>query len=117
MAAPKIAHHIFLGVASFLVRDHDATLAAEQGQTTRHCFVIRKPAVAMQLNPIGKTPFDIIQSEWPLRMSSDLDTLPGRKIAMNPSSRFATLCLQAFYRRIKIAIVLVGMILQILQAS
>src|SRR2546430_9365616 len=98
MAAPKIAHHIFLGVASFLVRDHDATLAAEQGQTTRHCFVIRKPAVAMQFNPTGKTPFDIIQRESPLRMSRDFDTLPGRKDAMDPSSRVVKPCLQALYR-------------------
>jgi hypothetical protein len=116
MGAAKIPHHVFLGVASFLVRDHDATLAAEHGQTTRHCFVIGKPAVAMQFNPIGKTPVDVIQSEGPLRMSRDLDALPGRKIAINPAARLAKLCLQLFYRRVKIDIVFVGMIVQILQA-
>jgi len=98
------------------VGDHDATLAAECGQTARHRFVIRKAAVAMQFDPIRETPVDVIQSERPLRMSRDLDTLPGRKIAINPAPCFAKLYLQFFYRWMKIDVVLIGVILQILQS-
>jgi hypothetical protein len=116
MGAAKIPHHVLFGIASFLVRDHDATLAAECGQTARHRFVIRKAAVAMQFDPICETPVDVIKCERPLRMSRDLDALPGRKIAINPAPCFAKLCIQFFYRRIKIDVVLVGVILQILQS-
>jgi hypothetical protein len=116
VGATKIPHHIFLGVASFLVGDDDAMLPAEHGQPARHCFVIRKPPVAMQFDPIRETPVDVIQSERPLNMSRDLDTLPGCKIAVNPAPCFAKLCLQFFYRWIKIDVVLVGVILQILQS-
>jgi hypothetical protein len=115
MAAAKIPHHIFLRIAPFLVSDDDATLAAEHRQTTRHRFVIGKTAVAMQFKPIGETSFEVIQSERPLHMSRDLDTLPGREIPIDPASRFAKLCLQFFYRGVKIDIVFVGMIRQILQ--
>jgi hypothetical protein len=69
----------------------------------------------MQFEPIRKTPFYVIESERPLRMSRDLDALPGRKIAINSTARFSKLCLQFFYRRIEIDVVLVGVILQILQ--
>src|SRR5436309_14100237 len=98
MGAAKITHHVLFGIASFLVSDHDATLAAECGQTARHRFVIRKPTVAMQFDPIRETPVDVIQSERSLRMSRDLDALPGRKVAINPSSCLAKLALQFFYR-------------------
>ena len=116
MGAAKISHHIFLGVASLLVSDDDAPLAIERGETTRHCSIIGKTPVAMQFNPIRKTSFHVIQSERTLGMARYLDTLPGREIAINAAARFAKLCLQVFYCGIEIDIVLVGMILQILQA-
>src|SRR6266436_8104169 len=94
----------------------DATLAVELGQTARHRFVICKPTVAMQFDPIRETPVDVIQSERPLRMARDLDALPGCKVAINPAACFAKLCLQLFYCRIKIDVVFVGVISQILQS-
>jgi len=114
MGAAKIPHHVLFGITSFLVSDHDATPAAEYGQTAGHRFVIRKAAVAMQFDPIRETPVDVIKCERPLRMSRDLDTLPGRKIAIDPAPCFAKLCLQFSYRRIEIDVVLIGVILQIL---
>jgi hypothetical protein len=96
--------------------DDDAPLAVQRGDTTRHCSVIGKPPVAMQFNPIRKAPFHVIQSERPLGMARYLDTLPGCEIAINAAARFAKLCLQVFYCGIEIDVVLVGMILQILQA-
>jgi hypothetical protein len=116
MGAAKVPHHVLFGITPFLVGDHDATLAAECGQTARHRFIIRKPAVAMQFDPIRETPVDVIKCERPLRMSRDLDTLPGRKTAIDPAPCFAKLCLQVFHRRIKIDVVLVGVILQIIQS-
>ena len=91
--------------------DDDTTLCAEHGQTARHGFVISKPTIAMQLNPICKAPFDIIQREWPLRMSRDLHALPGSEIAVNLAPGFANFLLNCLNGRIKIDIMLVGVIL------
>ena len=106
MRAAKITQHVLFRVAPFLMRDNDATLPAECGQTTRHRSIIRKAAIAMQLDPICKTPFNVIQSERPLHMPRNLDTLPRRQVAINLAARFAKLCLQFFDGRIKINIVL-----------
>ena len=111
MGAAKIAQDVFLGVAPFLMSDNNAPLRAKRGQTTRHRSVIRKPTIAVQLAPICKTPFDVIQSERPLHMARNLDTLPSRQVPINLATRFAKLCLQFFDGRIKINIVLVGVIL------
>ena len=91
--------------------DNDATFGAECGHTTRHRSIIRKATITMQLDPICKTPLDVIQSERPLHMPRDLDTLPGRQVAINLAARFAKGCLQFFDGRIEIDIVLVGVIL------
>ena len=115
MRAAKIAQHVLLGIAPFLMSDNDAPLRAKRGQTTRHRSIVRKPAIAMQLSPICKTPFDVIQSERPLHMPRNLDALPGRQVAINLAARFAKLRLQFFDGRIQIDIVLVGVILLILQ--
>src|SRR6266498_4647137 len=115
MPAAEIAHHIFPRVASFLVRDHHTALRAEHGETTRHGFVVGKTAVAVQFNPICKTSFDVIKSKWPLHMSRDLDTLPGGELAINFAAGFTKFCLNCLNSRIKIDIVLIGVILQILQ--
>ena len=96
MTAAEIAHHIFPGVASFLVSDDDATLRIEHGQAARHGFIISETTIAMQFNPICKTAFDVIQSEWPLRMPRDLDALPGSEVAINLASRLAKLCRNCF---------------------
>src|SRR5438552_9978923 len=111
MRTAKIAQHVLFGITPFLMSDDDATLAAKRGQTTRHGSIIRKAAIAMQLDPICKTPFDVIQSERPLYMPRNLDTLPGRQVVINLAARFAKLCLQFFDGRIKIDIVLVGVVL------
>jgi hypothetical protein len=91
--------------------DNDAPLRAKCGQTTLHSSIIFKATIAVQLAPICETPFDIIQSERPLHMTRNLDALPGRQVAINLAARFAKLCLQFFNGRIKIDIVLVGVIL------
>ncbi len=48
-------------------------------------------------------------------MSRDLDTLPGGELAINFAAGFTKFCLNCLNRRIKIDIVLIGVILQILQ--
>src|SRR5205814_3576184 len=111
MAAAEIAHYILPRVAPFLVSDDDATLRAEHGQTARHRFIICKAAIAMQFNPICKAPFNVIQSERPLRMPRELDALPGSQIAINLASCFAKLCGNCFDCRVEIDIVFVGVIL------
>src|SRR6266478_8845721 len=116
MRAAEITQHVLFRVAPFLMSDNDATLRAECGQTTRHGSIIRKSAIAMQLHPICKTAFNVIQSERPLHMPCDLDALPCRQVAINLAARFAKLCFQLFDGRIKIDIVLVGVILQVLQS-
>ena len=117
MCAAEIAHHVFLCVASFLVSNHHTALRAKHGQTARHGFVIGKTAVAVQLDPICKTAFEVIQSERPLHVPCNLNTLPGSQVPVNLASGFAKLCLNYFNRRIKIDIVLVGVSLEILQPT
>src|SRR5882724_378296 len=111
MAAPEIAHHVFLGVAPFLVSDHDTALRAEHGETAWHGFVIGKTTIAVQFNPICKTPFDIIESKRPLHVSCDLDALPGSQVTVDLAPRFAKLALNGLNRRIKIDVMLVRVIL------
>src|SRR5207244_7762962 len=77
MRATKIAQDVLLCVAPFLMSDNNATFGAECGHTTRHRSIIGKATITMQLDPICKTPLDVIQSERPLHMPRDLDTLPG----------------------------------------
>jgi hypothetical protein len=115
MGASKIAHHVFFRVAPLLVSDNHTALLAEHGKTARHGLVIGKTAITVQFGPILKTPFDVIEREWPLHMPGDLDTLPGTQVAVNLAAGLAELCLNCTDRRVKIDIVLVGMSLQILQ--
>ena len=98
MGAAEIAHHVFLGVAPFLVSDHDTALHAKQGETARHSFVIGKTTIAVQFNPICKTPFDVIEGKWPLHVSCDLDTLPGSQITVDLASGFAKFALNCLNR-------------------
>src|SRR5438067_11315594 len=109
MAAPKIAHHVFFRVASFLVGDDHAALLTMDGKTARHGLVISKTTITVQFSPICKTAFDVIQGEWPLHMPRDLDTLPGSQVAVNFAAGLAELCLNCPDRRIQIDIVFVGM--------
>src|SRR5438094_9630162 len=111
MRATKIAQDVLLCVAPFLMSDNNATFGAECGHTTRHRSIIGKATITMQLDPIFKTPLDVILSERPLHMPRDLDTLPGRQAAINLMARFAMACLQLFVGRIELDIVIVGVIL------
>jgi hypothetical protein len=111
MRAAEIAHHIFFCVATFLVGDDDAALCAKCGQTARHCSIVGKAAISMQLNPICKAPFDVVHRERPLRMSRDLHALPGSEIAINLPPRFAKFLLNCLNGRIKVDIMRVGVIL------
>ena len=89
MRAAEIAHHVLFGVAAFLVSDDDATLPAKHRHAARHGPVVRKSPIPVQFDPIRKTSLDVIQSEWPLRVSRNLHTLPGAQIAMNLSALLA----------------------------
>src|SRR5438477_4167180 len=115
MGAPKIAHHVFFRVAPFLMSDNHAALRPKHGKTALHGLVIGKTTITVQFSPVCKTPFDVIEGEWPLHMPRDLDTLPGSQVAVNLAASLAELCLNCPDRRIKIDIVFVGMSLQILQ--
>src|SRR6266513_5524981 len=115
MGAPKIAHHVFFRVAPFLMSDNNAALRPTHGKTARHGLVIGKTTITVQFGPVCKTPFDVIEGEWPLHMPRDLDTLAGSQVAVKFAAGLAELCLNCTDRRVKIDIVLVGMSLQILQ--
>src|SRR5215468_8563223 len=110
MGATEIAQHIFLGVATLLVRDDDAALRAKRGQATRHGSIISKAAVSTQLNPIRKAPLDIVHGERPLRMARNLHALPRSEIAVNFPPRFTKFFLNSLNGRIKIDIMRVGVI-------
>src|SRR5207247_10913227 len=102
MGAPKIAHHVFLRVTTFLVSNNHAALPVEHGETTRHCSIVCKTPVAMQFAPVCKTSFNVIESKRPLRMPRDLYTLPGRQVAVNLAARVPQLPLNRRHRRIKL---------------
>src|SRR4051812_23175535 len=83
MSATEVAHHIFLRVPTFLVGDNDAGPAINLAETARHCLVIGKQPVAVELNPVGETTLYIIKSKWPLNMTRDLNPLPGTEVFVN----------------------------------
>src|ERR1700676_1066566 len=83
MRAAEIAHDVFFRVASLLVRDDHATIRTEASESARHRLIIRVKAIAMQLDPIGETPLDIIEGEWTLRVARDLNTLPCAQVVVN----------------------------------
>ena len=115
MAAAEIAFHVFFRVASFLMGDDHAPIGPQLGQPARHGFVIRKQTVAVQLDPIGETPRNVIERERTLCMSRDLHALPGRQIIVNLAARGFDFRLHGRDLRIKIEVVLVGVLFQILQ--
>src|SRR5436190_24402902 len=68
MRATEVAHHVLLRVPPFLVRDHDATMRTEFRETARHCLVVAKDAVAVELDPIGETTRNVIEREGAMNM-------------------------------------------------
>jgi hypothetical protein len=117
MRAAEVAHHVFLSVAAFLVRDDNATLRTERGQTARHRLVIGEMAVAMQLDPARETALNVIEREGPLHVPRDLHALPCGQAVVNLPPRFANLVLDRFDLGIKIDIVFVGMLFEVLQLT
>src|SRR3989442_12504861 len=107
MRATEIAQHVFLCVATFLVRDDDATFCAQLCQTARHCFVIGKETIAVQLDPIAETALDVIQRKRSLCMPRDLHPLPRAQVSIDVPARLSNLLLYRLDRRIKIDIMLV----------
>src|SRR5947207_15621425 len=105
MGAPKIAHHVFFRVAPFLVSDNHTAPLAEHGKTARHGLVIGKTAITVQFSPVFKTPFDVIEREWPLHMPRDLDTLPGSQITVNLAAGLSEVVLNCTDRRIQMHLV------------
>src|SRR5260370_35989016 len=101
MRAPEIAHHVFFRVASFLVSDNHTALPAEHGEAAWHGSVIGKTAVALQVNPICKTSFDVIGRERPPHMARALDTPASRQGAVKQPYRLRRVCLYRLNRRIK----------------
>lgn len=89
--------------------DNDATLAAEHRHSTWHCAIVGKAAITVQLNPVRETALNVIEREWSLSVSRDLDPLPGRQIAVNMTAHFPELRLKFFHRRAEIDVVLCGM--------
>src|SRR5438477_11463697 len=102
MGAPKIAHHVFFRVAPFLVSDNHTALLAKHGKTARHGLVIGKTAITAQFSPVFNTSFDVIEREWLLHMPRDLDTLPGRPVAVTPAAGLAEHCLDCTDLHVKI---------------
>src|SRR5581483_4679877 len=116
MRATEIAHHVFFGVAAFLMSDHDATVRAKCGQPAWHGSIVGKAPIAMELDPVCKAAFHIIHGEWTPGMPCDLHTLPGAEIVVNFPTRFAKFFLDLLNRGIEIDIVRVRVILYILEA-
>ena len=115
MGAAEIPHHVFFGVAAFLVRDDNATLRIEHGEPARHRFVIGEMAIAVQLSPAGEATLDIIERKRPLHVPRDLHALPRAQVAVNLAARLAQFSFDRFHFRTKIDIVLARMSLQLLQ--
>ena len=115
MRAAEVAFHILFRVATFLMRDDDASMRTDFRQTARHRFVIAEKPVAMQFDPFGETARNIIERERALRMPRNLHTLPRGEVVVDLAARFANLVFHRLDFRIEIEIVFVGMILQILK--
>src|SRR5260370_34029840 len=102
MGASEIAHHVFLRIPPFLVSNNYTVLLGEHRKTARHCFVIGKATIPMQVNPACKASVDVIEGERPLHMPRDLNALPSGQITVYLASRFLQLFLKRLKRGIKI---------------
>ena len=89
ISTTKIALHVFLGVASLLLRDDDTAMRTKPGQAARHRLIVAKDSIAMQLHPLGETAPDVIERKWALHMPGDLDALPRGQVVVNLPSGFA----------------------------
>src|SRR5207237_6361795 len=98
------------------MRNDDAALRAERGQSAGHGFIIGEETIAVQFDPVSKTALDIIERKWPLHVSGDLHSLPRSQVAVNLSAGLTNLRFNRLDRRFKIDVMLVGMCLQIRQA-
>ena len=117
MGAPEIPHHVFPGVAAFLIRDHNATLLAQHRDSARHGLVVAKQTVAVQLVPIRETTLDVIECERPLGVPRDLHSLPGTEISVNFPTRRFDLRFHCLDFGIEIERMFVGMIADFLQTA
>src|SRR5260221_11225788 len=88
MRATEIPPNILLGIPTFLVRYHHATMGSDRGESARHRYIVTKQPVSMQLNEIAKGQFQIIQSERKSRMPGDEDPLTNSEILENRFSCF-----------------------------
>src|SRR5690349_6607926 len=89
MGAAEITHHVFFGVAALLVSDDNAAGGIQGGESRRHRFVVGKLTISPKLGPAGETTVDIIEGEWPLDVTRNLNPLPGAEIAVNLATGIA----------------------------
>jgi hypothetical protein len=75
---PKIAGHIFFGVAPFLMAKQQHRSIAQSAYATDQSLVVITAPVAMQFNPVVAEHLDKVQRARSVGMTSNLDFLGWR---------------------------------------
>ncbi len=79
MGHAEVAFDVFLGILALLLADHHNGLIVEVSEPRNRRMVITKSTVPMDFGEFFKYFFDVIQSEGPLWMPSQLDSLPSKR--------------------------------------
>ena len=105
MRTPEIPEDVFLGVASFLRSDHHDRLSVQLGKTAHNRRVVGKSPVSVKFQKIGEYAFDIVKSVRTVRVTRQLNSLPGREIRINGGLGFVNPLFQRFefFRDFRIA--------------
>ncbi len=91
----EVALNFILRVAPFLLRDDHDRFAVEIGRAANQSAVVAHLAVTVQLLKVFKNRVDVIERVRALRMTSDLNFLPGSEVAIDISLRGFDLALKA----------------------
>src|SRR5438067_5141574 len=79
----EIAIDLLLGVAGLLMANDQPVVAVEAGHAAHDGGVIGKPAIAVNLAPIGEDAFDIVESVRTLDVPGKLGLAPGIHVGVD----------------------------------
>ncbi len=83
VGAAEISPNIFFGIPTLLMGYNNTPKFADRSETAGHCLIIAKKAVAMKLEIVGKGSPKVVESKRASSMSSNLNSLPSRKLIIN----------------------------------
>jgi hypothetical protein len=77
---PEAAQDVLLGGPALLLADHHHRFTVEARQPADQRLVVAEGPVAVQLEPIGEQPLDIVEHVRAVGVAGELDHLPAREL-------------------------------------